>query len=154
MLSHRVSAVFLCGLLVAFSACATQQDAPAAPSTVVATTSTIDALTGSWKSAASATPVGPCSGISYTVTPTGASSASVTYQATCGGGAISGSGLGTAVGNMMNWSTDGSIPGAGPAPCAFRLNGTATPAGNSTVTLTYAGTVCGLPVSGSDTLRR
>ena len=158
MFGQRASVVFLCGLLGAFSACATEQDAPAAPSgapaTIAAPTSTIDSLAGSWKSVTSATPVGPCSVISYTVTPTGASSASVAYQATCGSTGISGSGLGTAAGNMMNWTTDGSILAVGPAPCAFRLGGTATPAPDSAVTLTYSGTVCGVPVSGSDTLRR
>ena len=156
---QRLTPVLLCGVLLGFSACATQQAAPTAPSAsaltqTATTTSTADALAGSWSSALSSGPVGLCSGTTYTVTPTGASSASVTYRAVCGGVTVSGSGSGTVAGTMMNWSADGSIQPAGQSSCAFRLSGTATPAGNSTASLTYAGTVCGFPVSGSETLAR
>lgn len=165
MLMKRLKPVLLCGALVGFSACAAQQDAPTAPSASAATpaatqTSTVNALTGSWTSAASAaaatsaTPAGPCSGTTYTVTPTGESSASVTYRAVCSNVTVNGSGSGTVVGTTMNWATDGSIQLVGQSSCAFRLSGTATPAGNSTASLTYAGTVCGFPVSGSETLAR
>ncbi len=107
------------------------------------------AMSGTWRSAAAGTPSGPCSGITYTVTPSGATTASVTYAATCAGIPLSGSGSGTTTGDAIAWSTTGTA-----GVCPFTLNGTAAPGGTSTAKVTYAGTVCGLPVSGSDTVTR
>lgn len=143
-------------LLAAAGCSAVPGASPVAPSAQDgATASVMSALSGTWRSTTVATATagagtrGPCSGITYTLTPTGPSSASATYGATCGGIAISGSGTATAAGNGVAWTTSGGL-----GACPFALSGTLTPTGASSATLTYAGTVCGLPVSGSESLTR
>lgn len=127
---------------------------PTSPSTSASTTSSaLTALSGTWASSpssAGATAVsGVCSNTQYTVTPVGTDRATVTYGATCMGIAIRGTGDGVASGNTVTWNTAGSA-----GPCGFTLNGTATPVNNSSARITYSGTVCGMPVSGSEVLTR
>jgi hypothetical protein len=126
------------------------------PSTTSSTT-VVDAMSGSWKSSALTTgSTGPCSGVNYTVTPTGSGTAAINYSATCGSTAVSGSGTATANGSSLSWTTEGGLTSQtfGPLPCSFKLSGTTTPTGASTAAITYTGTVCGVPVSGSDVLTR
>lgn len=141
-------------LLAAAGCSAVPGASPVAPSAQDGgTTSVMSALSGTWRTTTAATGTdgtrGPCSGITYTLTPTGPSSASATYGATCGGVAISGSGTATAAGSGVAWTTSGGL-----GACPFTLSGTLTPTGASSAALTYAGTVCGLPVSGSESLTR
>ena len=147
---HRSLASILLGTAIALAAgCASPSgQTPTAPSAGVPA-SVMTTMSGTWRSAAAGTPAGPCSGITYTVTPSGATTASVTYAATCSGVSITGSGSGTANGDTIAWSTTGAA-----GVCSFTLTGTATPTGTSTAKVTYAGTVCGLQVSGADTVTR
>jgi hypothetical protein len=111
------------------------------------------ALSGTWASSPSshggAAVSGVCSNTQYTVTPVGTDRATVTYGATCMGTSIRGIGEGVASGNTMTWNTAGSA-----GPCGFTLSGTATPVNGSSARMTYTGTVCGMPVSGSEVLTR
>lgn len=150
------SALILC----AASACASQnRSAPTAPSAAVSsattTPSVLDAMSGTWRSTpASATP-GLCGDITYTLTTTGTASASVGYSATCAGVGVRGSGSGTLSGTTVNWTTTGNaVVVAGASSCPFSLAGTAAQGGTATVNVSYSGTICGVPVSGSDTLSR
>lgn len=137
------------------SACSSSPMAsPTSPSTSAATSSTMAALSGTWASSASsgtsaASASSACSNVQYTVTPVGTDRATVTYGATCMGIVIRGTGDGVASGNTATWNTAGSA-----GPCSFSLNGTATPVSNSSARITYTGTVCGMPVSGSEVLTR
>jgi hypothetical protein len=98
---------------------------------------------------------GACSQIEYTVSPTSDTSASIEYAGTCAGFTVRGSGAGTLVGSTLTWHADGTIERAGAPACAFSFaNSTATPEGTDAIRLTYAGTVCGVPVSGSEVVRR
>ena len=106
----------------------------------------MSAFAGTWRSTAAS---GACTSTAWTVTPTGETTAAITYSATCGSVPVSGSATGTLSGTTMNWTTSGSGGG-----CPFALNGTAVPAGSTDLAMTYTGTVCGAPVSGTDTLRR
>jgi hypothetical protein len=65
---------------------------------------------------------------------------------------VTGVGNGTLNGTTLDWTTTGTAASA----CPFALNGTATPstAIATDLSVTYSGTVCGVPVSGSDTLHR
>jgi hypothetical protein len=140
---QRFLACFVLGSLVAMaSACARQADMTTSPSST-SSTSAVSALSGTWRSA-SGVAAGACSGITYTVTPSGATTASVTYTATCSGIAVNGSGSGSANGDTLTWTTTGTA-----GPCAFDLNGTAKATGTSTANVNYAGTLCGLPISGT-----
>jgi hypothetical protein len=76
------------------------------------------------------------------------------FQATCAGGS-------TLVGTVVATHSDTSIPWAasgmatqGTTSCPFSVSGTGTFQGTSNILLTYAGTACSLPVSGSDTITR
>jgi hypothetical protein len=76
------------------------------------------------------------------------------FQATCAGGS-------TLVGTVVATHSDTSIPWAasgtatqGTTLCPFSVAGTGTFQGTSNILVTYAGTVCSLPVSGSETITR
>jgi hypothetical protein len=76
------------------------------------------------------------------------------FHATCAGGA-------TLVGTVVATHSDTTIPWAasgtatqGTNSCPFSLTGTGTFQGTSNILVTYAGTVCTLPVSGSELITR
>jgi hypothetical protein len=76
------------------------------------------------------------------------------FQATCSGGS-------TLAGTVVAQHGDASIPWAatgtatqGTSTCPFSLAGTGTFQGTSNILVSYAGTVCALPVSGSETIKR
>jgi hypothetical protein len=90
------------------------------------------------------------------VTPTGTNSANVVFAATCASNiSVNGSGNGTLVGNVVTWSASGLV-GQGGVNCPFSFNNnTATIDSTSNqVTIAYTGTVCGIPVSGSETVKK
>jgi hypothetical protein len=87
------------------------------------------------------------------LTPTGAASASVDFSATCAGVGVRGAGSGALSGTTVNWTTTGSTVFGAPA-CSFSLAGTAAHSETVAVKVSYSGTICGVPVSGSDTLSR
>ena len=126
---------------------------PTSPSTP---TTSITAFAGTWQSTSSALPVTGCGNLTYTVTPTGTTSANVTFAATCASNiSVNGSGSGTLAGNVITWSARGLV-GQGGVNCPFTFtNNKATiDATANTVQVDYSGTVCGIPVSGSETVKR
>jgi hypothetical protein len=138
--SHKV--LILIGLTLTLAAC----DNTPAPSNP--TTSAINGFAGAWRSTAS---VGACTSMNWTVTPTGATTATIAYTASCVGVPVSGNANGTLVnGSTMSWTTTGTA-----GSCSFNMNGTAVPASSTTdLNVTYTGNVCGTNVNGSDTLHR
>ena len=142
------------GLAVAAAACVeTKHESPTSPTEVAKVLST-----GSWTSAATAASTalnpGSCGNLEWkiaTMTPT---SASGTFKATCGGGlTLEGSAEGTLSGLTANLKADGTVTGAG-INCPFGLTGTAVPEGLDSVRITYSGTTCLGPVSGSEVLKK
>ncbi|HKB13193.1 MAG TPA: hypothetical protein VKD69_21160, partial [Vicinamibacterales bacterium] len=106
----------------------------------------MSAFVGTWRSTATA---GACSSMNWSVTQNSATTATITYVANCAGVPVTGTANGTLSGTTMNWTTTGTAANT----CAFALNGTAVPGSNmSDLNITYTGSVCGTPVSGSDTL--
>ena len=113
---------------------------------------------GNWSSAAmtasTSLDIGSCGNVEWkinTLTPT---SASGTFKAACGGGlTLEGSAEGKLNGLTADLSASGTVGGAGMA-CAFSLTGTAVPASLDSVRITYSGTTCLGPVSGSEVIRR
>jgi hypothetical protein len=68
---------------------------------------------------------------------------------------VSGSGAGTLSGSAINWSSSGLVSQGG-VNCPFTFtNGKVTPGTEAnTVVVTYSGTVCGIPVSGTENAKK
>jgi hypothetical protein len=114
----------------------------------------VAAFAGTWVTSRSALPADSCGAVTYTVKPVTASSATITFAATCAGTIqINGSGVGNVSGSALEWSAQGTVA-QGTLSCPFAFtNGKATenPAG---VRIIYSGTVCGIPVSGDEVLKK
>jgi len=126
-----------------------KDSSPTAPSPA---TASLDEFAGTFTSA-SVTAVGPtsCGNLRYVVAPTSATSAAVTFTATCAASIdVSGSGSGTLSGATLGWSAQGTVT-QGDITCPFSFaNGTATPEGTTGLRVNYSGTVCGIAVSGTE----
>jgi hypothetical protein len=112
------------------------------------------AFAGTWVTSRSSLPEAGCGAVTYTVKPVTASSATITFSATCAGTIqINGSGVGNVNGSALDWNAQGTVA-QGTLSCPFTItNGKATenPAG---VRIIYSGTVCGIPVSGDEVLKK
>jgi hypothetical protein len=128
------------------------RDTDANPTGPGRTSTSVDAFAGTWTSATTPTAT-TCGNIQYTVTPNG-SGANVTFAATCAGNIqVTGAGSGKVAGTSLDWSAQGLV-GQGGVNCPFTFtNGKAVedPGG---IKITYSGTVCGIPVSGSEVLKK
>ena len=81
-------------------------------------------------------------------------SAAGTFKAACGGGlTLEGSAEGTLNGLTADLKASGTVTGDG-IDCPFSLTGTAVPEGLDAVRITYSGTTCLGPVSGSEVLTK
>jgi hypothetical protein len=118
--------------------------------------------TGNWSSATITTATGTsaalspgsCGNLEWKITSMTSSSASGTFKATCGGGlALEGKAEGTLSGLTANLKADGTVTGSG-TTCPFALTGTAVPEALDTIRVTYSGTTCMGPVSGSEVLKK
>jgi hypothetical protein len=118
-------------------------------------TASIDSFAGTWLSVTAATPATGCGNLKYTITPTTATSANVSFTATCATNiAVTGSGSGTLSGNVMNWSASGLVAQGG-VNCPYTFtNSKATMDDAGKVVLAYSGTVCGIPVNGTETVKK
>lgn len=141
-----------CGLTTACDALKKVTDS--SPTTPSPTTVSLDALAGTWVTSRSATPATSCGAVKYTVTPVSATTANVTFAATCAGTIqITGSGTGKVSGSTLDWSAQGLV-GQGGVNCPFTFaNGKATE-DTGGVKIVYSGTVCGIPVSGEEVLKK
>lgn len=116
----------------------------------------IQAFSGTWTSGAASEAVLPsqCTAFDYRVSPAADNrSGSVSFKATCAGITVDGTGSGVLTGDVLTWNAQGTASRVGlSCPFAFE-NSTATLEGSG-VRVNYRGTVCGLPVSGSEVLRK
>jgi hypothetical protein len=87
--------------------------------------------------------------MNWTVSPTGATTATIAYTATCEGVPVSGTANGSLNGTIMSWTTTGTA-----GTCAFGLNGSAVPSATTDLNVGYSGNICGTNVSGTETLHR
>ena len=111
---------------------------PTAPSG----STSMDAFAGTWSSATASTPASGCGNVKYTITPTTTTSAAVTFTATCASNInVTGSGAGLVAQGGVN--------------CPFTFtNSKATMGTDGQVVVNYSGTVCGIPVSGTETVKK
>src|SRR3954464_1790828 len=119
-------------------------------------TTTIDAFAGTWQSVTATTPPTGCGNLKYTVTPTTATSANVTFTATCASNInVAGSGSGTLAGNVINWSASGLVSQGGVnCPYTFTNSKATIDEASKQIVVAYTGVVCGIPVSGTETVKK
>ena len=144
-----------CGLLPGSKDSTSTTTTPTSPTTTTPALS-MDAFAGTWASSTASTPATGCGNVKYTVTPVSTTSANVVFAGTCGGNiTVNGSGTGTLSGSTLAWAASGLVSQGG-VNCPFSFtNGKATPdSTGATITVTYAGTVCGIPVSGTETVKK
>lgn len=120
------------------------------PSTV-----SLEAFAGTWSSASAGTPATGCGNLKYTVTPLSTSAANVTFAGTCAGTIqVNGTGTGKVNGSTLEWTAQGLV-GQGGINCPFTFtNGKATEEASGGIKVVYSGTVCGIPVSGSEVVKK
>jgi hypothetical protein len=131
--------------LFVLSFCACSEKTPSNPTPAA---DPIAPFTGAWRSTSAS---GACTAINWSVAAVTPTTAAIIYTATCAGIPVTGTANGTVTGTTMNWSATGTAANT----CAYTITGTAAPATIATdLNVTYGGSVCGTPVSGTDTLRR
>ena len=133
-----------------FSKKTSSGDSPTSP-----TSTSLDSFAGTWQSVTASTPATGCGNLKYTVTPTTTTSANVSFTATCASNiTVSGSGSGTLSGSAINWSSSGLVSQGG-VNCPFSFaNSKATLGSDGNIVVNYSGTVCGIPVSGNETVKK
>ena len=125
------------------------------PTAPTSPTVTLDAFAGTWTSVTASTPSTGCGTAKYTVTPVSTSSANVTFQATCAGSIqVTGTGTGKINGSSLDWTAQGLVSQGG-VNCPFTFtDGKATEETGGGIKVTYSGTVCGIPVSGTEIVKK
>lgn len=153
---HYLTASIVVALACGFSAGCdllkrdSESKTPTSPSPSVS----MNVFAGTWASTTATTPSTGCGTVRYTVTPVDATTANVTFTATCAGNIqVTGNGTGKITGSSLDWSAQGLV-GQGGVNCPFTFtNGKAVedPGG---IKVTYSGTVCGIPVSGTEVVKK
>ena len=154
---HTAAAIAMaCALTAGCDLLSNAKKDASTPTSPTSSTTTMDSFAGTWQSVNSTLPPTGCGNLKYTVTPTGTSSANVTFSAMCATNlTVTGSGSGTLSGSAITWSASGLV-GQGGVNCPFTFtNNKATLDSTSNqVTVNYNGTGCGIPVSGSETVKK
>ena len=158
----RKSQIFLpaaiaiaCALVAGCNLLSNDQHSDSSP-TYTSSSVSMDVFAGTWSSTTASTPATGCGNVKYTVTPVSTSAANVNFAATCGGSIdVTGSGAGTLSGSALAWSANGLVSQGG-VKCPFAFtNGKATQdSAGTNLVVTYSGTVCGIPVSGTETVTK
>jgi hypothetical protein len=143
-----------CALTTGCDLLSKKDKTPTSPTSPTPTT-TVDAFAGTWASVSPSTPPTGCGNLKYTVTPTGTATANVTFTATCAGNiTVTGSGSGALSGSTINWTANGLV-GQGGVNCPFTFtNSKATLDATGQIVVNYTGTICGIPVSGTETVKK
>ena len=129
------------------------EETPTSP-TAPTVTASLDAFAGTWSSVSASTPPTGCGNLKYTITPTTTTTAAVTFTATCAGNiTVNGSGAGTLSGNVISWSASGLVAQGG-VNCPFTFTNSKATLESGQVLVNYTGTVCGIPVSGAETVKK
>ena len=148
ILACAVAACVVAAGCVGYESRTTTPDSP--------TTTSVDALVGTWHSATTSIIPDPNSCTDFTWTPTQqtATSAVGSFSATCAGGLkASGTAGGTLKGTTVTWSGQAVATTADIPSCTVSLSGTAELGANS-IRISYSGTTCLGPVSGVEILNK
>ncbi|HVL65997.1 MAG TPA: hypothetical protein VM364_01915 [Vicinamibacterales bacterium] len=160
MRHHLLKTVFVWTLCASLAGCSLfdrfkddkeEGGTPTSPGTAVS----LETFAGTWTSSTASTPATGCGNLTYTVTPVGTNAANVVFAGTCAGSInVSGNGTGKISGSTLQWSAQGLV-GQGGVNCPFSFtNGKATKEADGSIKVTYSGTVCGIPVSGTEVVKK
>ena len=111
---------------------------------------------GTWSGPTAVAPAAQsCSGLSWKITSQTGAQITGELTGTCAGGITL---AGTVVATVSDpvtipWAASGNAT-QGSTSCTFNLTGTGTFQGTSNILVSYSGTVCGVSVSGSETIKR
>ena len=95
-----------------------------------------------------------CGGLMWKITAQSGSQASGDFAATCADGVhLAGTMTATHSDTSIPWAATGTAT-KGAATCPFNMTGTGTFQGTSNIVVTYSGTSCNGPVSGTETIKR
>lgn len=133
----------------------TKDDETGGTPTAPGPAASLQTFAGTWTSSAVTTPSTGCGKVTYTVTPAANNAATVRFEGTCVS-SIQATGTGTAKvnGPGLDWSAQGAVT-LGGVNCPFSLPaGKVTPDADGTMKITYAGTLCGISVSGIETVKK
>lgn len=151
----RLVAVVCAVCAVAAVACSSNTTpSPAGPSSLPVTAAT---FAGTWTSANSSAsvPLGACSRFDYTVEKVSERAVNLKVAAACASVTIDASGSGTVTTTGLNWAAQGTATGESGAECSFSFtDSSGTPLTDGTIRIDYKGRVCGVPVSGSEVVRK
>jgi hypothetical protein len=120
------------------------------------TSSSTRSYLGTWSGPSGAAPAAQtCNGVQWKIASQTGTQITGEFTATCAGGiALAGTVLATvADATTIPWAASGTAT-QGTTSCTFTLTGTGTFQGTSNILISYSGTACGLPVSGSETIKR
>ena len=109
---------------------------------------------GTWNGSAVAPAAQSCSGLQWKITSQSGSQASGDFTATCSDGVtLAGTMTATHGDTTIPWAATGTASKGG-VTCPFNLTGSGTFQGTSNIVVTYSGTSCNGPVSGTETIKR
>lgn len=95
-----------------------------------------------------------CGGVQWKITSQTGTQIAGDFTATCSGGiTLVGAVVATHSETVIPWAASGTAT-QGTTSCPFTLTGTGTFQGTSNILVTYAGTTCLGPVTGSETIKR
>ena len=159
MAHHLRTSIALFALCSALAGCGmldrlNDDDEDGSPTAPGGTAVSLDVFAGTWTSATASSPATGCGNLTYTVTPLSTTAANVTFAGTCAGSiAVTGTGDGKVNGSTLEWTAQGLVAQGG-VNCPFTFtNGKATEDAGG-IKVVYSGTVCGIPVSGSETVKK
>jgi hypothetical protein len=153
--SFTVALVLACALTAGCDLLGNNKKDSTSTPTSPTPTASLDQFAGTWQSVTASTPATGCGNLKYTITPTTTTSANVSFTATCASNiTVTGSGSGTLSGSVINWSSSGLVSQGG-VNCPFTFtNSKATLDASNQIVVNYTGTVCGIPVSGTETVKK
>jgi hypothetical protein len=142
--------------VLALGACTgdSRATSPASPSSLPATA---DTFVGAWTSATAgaSSPIAACSRFEYAVDKASERTVNLKVAATCAGVTLDAIGNGTLAASSLSWDAHGTATGPSGTGCAFSFaDSSATPLSDGTIRIDYKGKVCGVPVSGSEIVRK
>jgi hypothetical protein len=123
---------------------------PTAPSD----SSDVRSYLGTWVGPALAPAAQSCGGLQWTITSQSGNQASGEFTATCADGvSLAGTMTATHSDTTIPWAATGTAT-KDDTSCPFNMTGTGTFQGTSNILVSYAGTTCLGPLSGSETIKR
>ena len=180
-MERRLSVMLLAAIAdaVLFVACGgVNQSQPTTPTSLTTTPSnsvtpptgdgvTVDTIAGDWSvdpitdpqalAEAEAAAGARCGQIEFRVVrDTDSKTAKILFAATCARLRLRGEGKGVITADVLHWRLEGLVTRPDGTTCPFRFleGNTAQPVPDGRIKVTYNGMVCGVPVSGTELIRR